>query len=1192
MKKNLLLLILSLLLSGQLLAQSLGYDNHRIAISADGNNQPDNHPEAQWPRADPDDWGGTPASLAIIAKLGLQDKVVHFSYNNFIDAPAHTTETNYMKEAAEGGIEKWNFKEGVFFDVPEDPATAITHLAEEIGKSTADDPLYFIHMGTSEFFYRAVQEVIDDGKIETLAHVQIISHSGFNDNHLRREAHHTMQEAITLSGDRLKYKKIQDQNGCENLDQLWCSGTNFTPWKWMETHSDPNIQWVYSRMQFHPQGKGADISDAGMVYYLLLGDEFGSPEKFQNFIGDGIPLGAVIPVEGIDIFPETMNAYIGRGVHIGYALQPADAWNQKTTWKSSDSEVAYVSDKGVIFGQKEGTTTITVTTDEGNFSDVVEVTVKPLPECADLEYIAIKDFEVAQIDTFVTAYKDNGRNAIAVDAGLYKDKFAATKKVFDGFTGFYNISMTTLTEEDGESTFRLKVNGRLVGEFQNPVATTDMEPYTHEFKNVLIEKGDEVQIESNAHSNGLIPEGNGFAYARGRWRSLKFECLGECEVEEVNGLLIFEAERFSLAGHWKVGTDTEKASGGKYIYYDGYNSYQKVPEGQTISYTFKINNPGGYTVKWTMRQPEGERGGDLGNDAWIYFDGDIGRAKQQPLTHFEKFVGRSTDDFTLNGQLDLHNEGQPWMSVVFPEAGEYTINLSGRSAHFQVDRIILFKGMTIDDVAVKLTEIKETNNCDIVDIPEEEPVLATPKKFTLPYTNTPLEIDGLMDDSWNWTQWKEGKFEGNGKDLPEASDCSYSFKAMYDRNNVYFLVKVKDNKRVKYTEGSAFWDSDNIELFFNPDNEHNPKGEYGEDAMQIRLNYGLNNNLYSGNGNWKKGDDYSGFIYKSVNTNEGYIIEAQIPWDGIVANGNITEGMEMGFDISVSDRDDEAIKEHSIFWTNDTKEGKSEKDTYKFGNMILGSMQYNYMDQLPWEVLFVDSESNEEGKTPSLKEYAVDGDPGTFWHTQWFSAQPLPPHEIQIDFKDSFVISEIHYLPRQDEWGPNGAIGQYEIYLTDDLENWGDPVHTGQLDYGTLPTKEDYKKLQMISLPEAATGRYLRLVALTEAQNNPEIPYTAIAELNCIGKPLKTEEDPILNLSTSLPTMVLYPNPTQGTLHIKGLNAEVKSVVVYNMIGQEMINTQIESKAFHLDVQALKAGSYILKIETKNTIISKIFLKE
>jgi len=32
----------------------------------------------------------------------------------------------------------------------------------------------------------------------------------------------------------------------------------------------------------------ADISDAGMIYYLFTGDEDGNPEKFKAFLGDSI----------------------------------------------------------------------------------------------------------------------------------------------------------------------------------------------------------------------------------------------------------------------------------------------------------------------------------------------------------------------------------------------------------------------------------------------------------------------------------------------------------------------------------------------------------------------------------------------------------------------------------------------------------------------------------------------------------------------------------------------------------------------------------------------------------------------------------------------------------------------------------------------------------------------------------------
>ncbi|GEM_PF-4439288 len=185
----------------------------------------------------------------------------------------------------------------------------------------------------------------------------------------------------------------------------------------------------------------------------------------------------------------------------------------------------------------------------------------------------------------------------------------------------------------------------------------------------------------------------------------------DCPPEEVDGLLVFEAERFPLNGAWKIGEDAEKASGGKYLYFDGANSYQNVNSSHNISYEFKINNPGTYNLKWTMRQPAEEAGGDLGNDAWIYFSDDIGRANGT-MTDFIKFVGRSDTDgnFTLNGAADISHTSYQ-VTVVFPSAGNYTMNMSGRSHGFQVDRIILNKDVANDSLAAAIALIAETNTC-------------------------------------------------------------------------------------------------------------------------------------------------------------------------------------------------------------------------------------------------------------------------------------------------------------------------------------------------------------------------------------------------------------------------------------------------------------------------------------------------
>ena len=69
-KRLFLILFIALsLLPRALFGQSWGYSGNRIAISADGNSVPDNN--HKWQTADPDDWGATPAALAILGSVDI-----------------------------------------------------------------------------------------------------------------------------------------------------------------------------------------------------------------------------------------------------------------------------------------------------------------------------------------------------------------------------------------------------------------------------------------------------------------------------------------------------------------------------------------------------------------------------------------------------------------------------------------------------------------------------------------------------------------------------------------------------------------------------------------------------------------------------------------------------------------------------------------------------------------------------------------------------------------------------------------------------------------------------------------------------------------------------------------------------------------------------------------------------------------
>ena len=114
---------------------------------------------------------------------------------------------------------------------------------------------------------------------------------------------------------------------------------------------------------------------------------------------------------------------------------------------------------------------------------------------------------------------------------------------------------------------------------------------------------------------------------------------------------------------------------------------------------------------------------------------------------------------------------------------------------------------------------------------------------------------------------------------------------------------------------------------------------------------------------------------------------------------------------------------------------------------------------------------------------AIDGKADTMWHTQWEGSEPAPPHMITVDMKKVYNVNGISMLPRQDG-SQNGYIAQHQVFLSKDKKNWGSPVA-----YGTWYADWTTKYANFNTQP----ARYVRLVAITEANGNP---WTSIAELN------------------------------------------------------------------------------------------------
>jgi beta-galactosidase len=115
--------------------------------------------------------------------------------------------------------------------------------------------------------------------------------------------------------------------------------------------------------------------------------------------------------------------------------------------------------------------------------------------------------------------------------------------------------------------------------------------------------------------------------------------------------------------------------------------------------------------------------------------------------------------------------------------------------------------------------------------------------------------------------------------------------------------------------------------------------------------------------------------------------------------------------------------------------------------------------------------------------HAIDGDPDTFWHSRWSGEPARPPHHLVIDFGKLLNVAAILYTARKEM--ANGHVRDYEIYLSDNPQEWGSPAAKGRFRRNA--------EEETIRLSQPVKARYLKFVALSEQSGQP---FATIAELD------------------------------------------------------------------------------------------------
>ncbi|MGQ9770873.1 MAG: sulfatase-like hydrolase/transferase [Thermogutta sp.] len=166
----------------------------------------------------------------------------------------------------------------------------------------------------------------------------------------------------------------------------------------------------------------------------------------------------------------------------------------------------------------------------------------------------------------------------------------------------------------------------------------------------------------------------------------------------------------------------------------------------------------------------------------------------------------------------------------------------------------------------------------------------------------------------------------------------------------------------------------------------------------------------------------------------------------------------------------------------------------KFGDAVpADKVNVTLVQRLPQEGLIprksckIVAASSESVFNNRLAQHAIDGNPLTWWHTQFSPELKRPPHELVFDLGGDYTVRAVRYLARQD-FGWNGTIQDCEVTVSPTLDFPEQP--TARVRFSKT------KEAQEAAIP-ATRGRYVRLKILSEVNGGP---WASIAEIGFVGE--------------------------------------------------------------------------------------------
>jgi hypothetical protein len=178
-----------------------------------------------------------------------------------------------------------------------------------------------------------------------------------------------------------------------------------------------------------------------------------------------------------------------------------------------------------------------------------------------------------------------------------------------------------------------------------------------------------------------------------------------------------------------------------------------------------------------------------------------------------------------------------------------------------------------------------------------------PAPISIPPTTVAPAIDGNMDEAWKAAPAQE---IGHAVYAAPASaaDLSATFRTLHDRQALYLLVEVADDRLV--SDSTENWLDDGVEVFVDADNSK--AGVYDDNDYQYHFDW---DDTAPALGETRH-NNTNGVQYAFARTDRGYRLEIKLPWSALGTAPAV--GNRIGLDVHVNDDDDGGDRDTKIIW--------------------------------------------------------------------------------------------------------------------------------------------------------------------------------------------------------------------------------------------------------------------------------------